>query len=79
MLNNVHCGQCIFYMGNQDKRGTEGVCMRHPPSVFPMPVQGIAGAAPKMMHLMMRPTVNEQSFCGDFQLHQRPVGEKLQN
>lgn len=59
------CGQCCFYMPNKNKHGSEGLCWRFPPTVFPLPVQGVVGAAPRMMNIVMRPTVCENHFCGE--------------
>lgn len=75
----VKCGTCVFFIGNKDKHQSEGACIRFPPTVFPIPTQTVVGAAPKMMYLNCRPTVTEDSLCGEYKSIPEPQSNQPLN
>jgi hypothetical protein len=60
------CGDCEHYVQIKDKHGSEGLCVRFPPTAWPFPVKGVVGAAPQMMLRMFVPTVGQDERCGEY-------------
>lgn len=64
----IKCENCCFFFPDKDKHGTEGPCLRYPPTAHPFPVQTVAGAPPQIAVQMFRPRVQADECCGEFRL-----------
>lgn len=64
----ILCEDCKHYLENKDKHGTEGVCTRFPPKVFPIMIPPkMVGQEPTTLLRMFSPVVNAKQHCGEFE------------
>lgn len=64
---SYNCENCMFYVPNKDKHGSEGICIRYPPQAFPLPLNKVIGGQPQFGKIVMRPTTYANELCGEFQ------------
>jgi hypothetical protein len=70
------CSNCMFFMPNKDKHGTEGACMANPPQVVPIPGRDIAQRPTLTWLSSPRPAVKENEFCRHFQPREEVLPDK---